>query len=343
MKAPKLSICDATVHPGETVTLALPLPELYSCAPMYVPIKVVHGIKQGPCIVIIAAMKENELNGVDIINRLMQDNEITQHLCGTMIVVPVLNVYHLTSLSRTLPHELDISKSFPGCENGTFGERIASIFTKEILSKATYCIELKTGGINHEILPQIYCDTENRSLLQLAKEFDAPVITNVATQHYSLRKTADAMNIPLLVYEGGEASRFNKKAIKLGVKGIKNVLRYLHMLESIEHQNERVTTMVSEDQEWARSPKGGILHTDVELGNTVKEGDIIGKIVDPFGAADDVVIKANQSGVIVGINRNPLLYEGQTTIKIASFIDNKRAEKTIEKWEETTPGSDATR
>lgn len=334
MKNSNLTICNATIHPGEIANLALPLPELYSCTSFYMPIKVVHGKQAGPCMLIFSALKGDELNGMEIINRLLNPEKL-KNLKGTLIAIPVLNVLSLVNHLKTLSYEINLERCFPGTEHGTYGERIAYIFTKEILSKADYCIELQSGSLNHDILPQIYCDITDAHCKNLAQHFAAPVITNVPKKTNSLRQTTEKLNIPLLIYQAGEALRFNDAAISLGLNGIYKTLHALGMLSENLVNNmsqSQFKPIFSEDQDWIYSHKSGILTSEVELGQLIHKKQIIGLINDPFGASSPESIKAPSDGIVVGINRHPLIYEGQSIFKIASFLDNNRAETAIEAW-----------
>lgn len=327
MKNTNLSICNATIHPGEIANLALPLPELYSCASFYMPIKVIHGKEQGPCVLLFSTLKGDELNGLEIIQRLVQCIK-PETLKGTLITIPVFNVFGLVSPT----HANSLKSCFPGSASGSYNERLAHIFTQEILCKANYCIELQTGSLNHDLLPQIYCNIEHSEAKKLAYEFCAPVITNIDNTDNSLRRTIDNMNIPSLVYLAGEAMRFNEAAIKLGVSGTLNVINYLNMLENPKEE-PAIKPIFSKEQDWFRAHRSGVLFSEVELGQKIRYGQRIGYICDPFGASDTAeVVKANQDGIVVGINRHPLIHEGQTIFKIASFIDNNRAEMALEAW-----------
>jgi len=334
-KVKSIQFCDATIYPGEQANLALPLPELYSCAPMYMPIKILHGKNPGPCVLIFATLRGSESNGFEIINRLLRQHLDVNQLAGTLIAVPVVNIYGFTRLTRTLPSGMDIDRCFPGQEDGNYGQRIAYTFTQQILLKADYCIELQSGEANHDILPQIYCNFDYPETKQLAKAFQTPCITNVKVKPNSIRETTEKLNIPLLVYEAGEALRFNEGAILQGINGVINVLQTLEMLAKPNTENNTtVNPVFSEDQEWILSPKGGVLYNAVSLGETVKSGQKLGHITDPFGGELVETIKASQNGIVVGINNNPLIYEGQSIFKIASFLDIERAENSIGQWEE---------
>lgn len=336
MKNTKLHFCDAVIHPGEVANLALPLPEQYSCSPLYMPIKIIHGAQKGPCIVVFSTLKGNELNGLEIANRIIKMLS-PDKICGTVIAIPVLNVYGLTHFPSRLPSENNLANCFPGKEQGSYGERLAYLFTNEVLRKADFCIELQTGDLNHNILPQVYCNFENAKAKELAKAFKAPVVTNVQVKSNSLRQTAEELQIPLLVYQAGEAMRFDESAITLGVDGVINVLRCIDILPSSPITEFK--PIFSRDEEWISAHKGGVLHSNVSLGQTIKKNDVIGTISDPFGSDFIEPIHSLQDGVVVGINTTPLIHEGLKIFKIASFIDDDKAENVIEQWDNQQPDS----
>jgi len=331
MKNTAIKICDAIIHPGEVASLALPLPQEYSCSPSYMPIKIIHGKKKGPCLVVLSALSGVELNGLEIANRLYEIVN-PDEISGTLIIIPIVNIYALTYHPSTLPNGMNLSDCFPGDENGTFGERIAHLVTEVILKKADYCIELDTGEVNHNILPQVYCNFAHAEAKQLAKAFQTPVITNVDITDNTIRQTTEELKIPLLVYQAGEAARFNEDAIVLGVNGIKNVMRAINMLP--KEATKKIDPIFSRDEAWIVSHKGGILYHELALGEIIKKNQIIGKIKDPFGSDEPESIKAPKEGIVVGINSAPLIHEGLPIFKIASFLDYNKAENAIEEWEQ---------
>lgn len=336
MKNTKIKICDTTIHPGEIANLALPFPEQYSCSPLYMPIKVIHGRHKGPCLLLFSTLKGIELNGLEIVNRLTK-NILPEDIRGTIIAIPVVNVYGLIHYPSMLPMGNNLADCFPGDENGTFGERIAHILTQEIFRKVHYCIELQTGGMNHNILPQVYCNFEQHEARDLAKAFQSPVVTNVDIRGNSLRKTMEELHIPLLVYQGGEAMRFDENAILLGVEGVKNVMCWLNMLDSTP--SNEINPIFSRDEVWIIAHKGGILRPEVSLGQTVKKNELLGTIMDPFGAEVLEPVRAHQEAIVVGINTTPLIHEGLSVFKMASFLDYQKAESVIEAWDQKQPDS----
>ena len=334
MSNKKIKICDIVVHPGEKANLAMPLPERYSCSPSFMPIRVTNGVKPGPTLIVFSVLKGVELNGLEIANRLT-DSLSPNEIRGCVITVPVVNVYGLTHYPATLPTGSDISQCFPGNENGTFGERIAYLFTDQLLKQADYCIELQTGGLNHSILPQVYCNFENQKTKELAKLFKAPVVTNVSLEGNFLRHTTEELHVPLLVYQAGEAMRFDEGAISLGIDGIHNVMRAVEMLEPAP--SKEIQPIFSREEDWIIAHKGGILHPNVSLGQTIQKKELIGNISDPFGADVLEPVLAPQEGIVVGINTSPLIHEGLPIFKLASFLDYNKAESAIEDWDQKQP------
>lgn len=336
MKNKAVKFFDATVHPGEQASLALPLPEMFTCAPMYMPIKVIHGKEAGPTVLIIAAMHGNEVNGTEIINKLRKKSELSE-LKGTLIMIPVMNVYGMTHRSRYMPDGAELDRSFPGSESGSHAARLTNLFTAEVLDKADYCIDLQTGALNHSNLPQIFADLSSTATSELAKAFATPVISNANIEEGSLRKVCQERSIPLLVYEAGEAMRFDQQAIEIGVRGVMNVLNTLGMLEQ-ETNGSANEPVITRRSGWIRSPKSGIAKEVVGLGQKVSKNQKIAVIQDPFGAGDDTPVVSPKEGIIVSINNQPLIHEGEALFHLAMMPEVEEAETTIQEWQEQQEG-----
>ena len=331
MKNSPLQICDATIQPGEIVSMALPTPELYSCAPMYIPIHVIHGKSVGPCLLICAAIHGDEINGVEIIRRLLRLS-LLKKLHGTLIAVPVMNVHGLINRSRLLPDGRDLNASFPGSQVGSHAARLAYTFTNEILSKVTHCIDVHSGKINHVHLPQIYVNYHHSKSQNLAKIFPAPVILNLPTPNPgSLYETTQKNNILTLIYEAGEALRFDEFAIRIGLRGILSVIREIGMLPKLRYKQTKFKEpIVSHAWDWVRAPTGGISKILIRLGGKVEKGDKLAVISDPFGSKQEYQVNAESAGIIIGRNNLPLINEGEPLLKIA-----KIGKKSPAKWSET--------
>jgi predicted deacylase len=328
MKNQPLQICNATIQPGEYLTLALPIPELYTCAPMYIPIHVMHGKKPGPCLLVCAAIYGDELNGIEIIQRLLSKANALKRLKGTLIAIPVINVYGLINRSRLLPDGRDLNENFPGLETGSLAARLAHIFTTEILTKATHCIELHSGQINRYYFPQIQANLHKPGVTEMAKAFPVPVIidTSGTQKQGSLYQTAQDNEIPIVVYTAGEALRFDESAIRVGLKGIINVMREIDMLRKPSKKRiKHMEPLISHSSTWIKSPKSGINQALKKIGDQIKESDCLAVIIDPFGSKQEYKVLAPQSGIIIGVNELPLVNEGEPLFQIATFESQELA------------------
>ncbi len=337
MKNKNITICNEIIHPGESLSLALPLPELFSCSPMYMPIKVIHGKQEGPCLLVTAAMHGNELNGTEVVHQLLH-SPLMEQLCGTLIAVPVMNVYGFVHKARTWSGNAEINQRFPGKKNGSNADRLAYLFTEEIFSLADYCIDLQTGKLNYSNLPQIFIGENQPIEKKLADVFSAPVISQIVAQHGSLREVAQQHETPYLVYEAGEAMRFDQQAISVGVDGVINIMRELSMLSQdssteLLDGKKQDAFMVRESQ-WIRSPTSGISHPHIQLGQRVAKGDLLSVIKDPFGTGHNVEVNSPLEGIVMSMNNLPLVHEGVELCQIASFVKAEKAASHIESWVE---------
>ena len=333
MKQKKITVLDTDIQPGEMANLAIALPKIYSCAPMYMPIKIAHGKNPGPTVLVFSGLHGYELNGIEIINQLM-DDKCLDDLSGTVIAIPALNIFGVMNYPKHLPHAGTLDECFPGSKDGRYGDRVAYLFTQEFLTKADYCIDLSSGGTRHDKLPQIFCNYADQKLKKLASEFKAPVITEVTLKPGSLLSLIQDMGLPFLVYQGGEGYRHNLSAITTGLEGIKNILCYLKMikLENTNLSHDNYNPVFSMDSDWVVSHSSGVFRAKVELGELVKTNQVIGEISDPFSPDFIDYVRSNTNGIVVGINTHPLVYEGQTIIMVSSFVDNQKAEEMVEKW-----------
>lgn len=332
MKNKKITLSGEDIHPGETLSLALPLPEIFSCAPMYMPIKVVHGKEAGPTMLIVAAMHGNELNGTEIINRLLKSKSLKK-LKGTLICIPIFNVPGYINKSRTLPSGVNLNESFPGSETGSLASRITHLVTTEVFPHADICIDLQTGWANFTNLPQIFIDENNEQEKSLARAFGAPVISHCEAEPGSLRELAQTKNIPHLVYEAGEAMRFDEKSIRIGLKGMQQVMQKLGMLKESSKLAKENKSFLMQDARWVRSPCSGVSHHFCKLGEQVTKGTKISSINDPFSPSADHVVKAPFDGILVSVNNLPLVHEGSPLYKIASFTRQEAAASHFENWQ----------
>ena len=311
---------------GTTVTINIELPKLYN-TPTQLPVRVIRGKEDGPIVFISAAIHGDELNGIEIIRRLRK-LEILENLKGTIILVPIVNIYGVMNLSRYLPDRRDLNRNFPGSQKGSLAARIADIFFTEIVKKCDLGIDLHTASIHKSNLPQIRTNLNNKYTFRLATAFEAPLVLHSELRDGSLRAVAQEAGVPILLYEAGEALRFDEQSIRIGVKGIVNVLIANGMLPDVSNSKSKKFPVVVRHSAWLRSTNSGIIRTVKGLGDTVREGEIIAYINEPL---DENIyeILAPYSGIIIGKSEMPLIQEGDAIFHIANFKKLKIADKKI--------------
>ncbi len=322
------SIGGQKIEPGERRLISLSVSKLYDFTEVNLPIEVIHGKKSGPVLFISSAIHGDEINGIEIIRRLLKHKPLNR-LCGTLITIPVVNIFGFNNLSRYLPDRRDLNRSFPGSSKGSLAAQLAHLFTTEILEKCTHGIDLHTGALHRSNLPQIRGCVDDRDTSRLAFQFGVPVIINANSRDGSLRAEARKKNIPILLYEGGEALRYDEQVIRMGVNGIKSVMQTIGMLPS-KTQRKRKEAFISRKTVWVRAPGSGILTPDKHLGARVEAKETLGFIRDPFGK-HEVPVPARDAGIIIGMAQLPLVNKGDALFHIATFVNTHKVKKTIDK------------
>lgn len=313
----ELVIAGRSVKPGESVRIELPTAPLYTATSMSIPVFVKRGKRAGPTLFVSAAIHGDELNGVEIISRLINSKTITR-LKGTLIAVPFVNSYGVLSQSRYLPDRRDLNRSFPGTKRGSLAGRIANLFLNEIVSKCDFGIDLHTGAMHRSNLPQVRANLEDPETLELAKAFGVPVLLNANLRDGSLREAANELGIKILLYEAGEALRFDELSIRAGYRGIINVMRHLNMLAKGKLKAPKEQPFVAKDSGWVRATGSGFVSHSSKLGDRVDKGDVLAEIKDPFGEVFEQVC-ANQKAIIIGKQNIPLVQEGEAMYHLAYF------------------------
>jgi predicted deacylase len=315
-----LTIANTEIAPGTRTVINLPLPKLSSHTPMNMPLHIIHGRKEGPVLFLSAAIHGDELNGIEIIRRVLATKALSK-LSGTLIAIPVVNAYGLIQQSRYLPDRRDLNRSFPGSEGGSLAARLANLFMEEIVTKCTHGIDLHTGAVNRTNLPQIRADLDDPETCLLASNFGVPVLINSSVRDGSLRAETSALGIPVLLYEAGEALRYDEISIRAGVSGVINVMRTLGMLPPSRSRSVTSEPFIARKSLWVRAHESGMLRTKIALGAHVKKGALLGYIDDPFSGTQHPIYSTVE-GVVIGRLELPLVYEGDATFHIACFTDN---------------------
>ncbi|NND65779.1 MAG: succinylglutamate desuccinylase [Gammaproteobacteria bacterium] len=314
------------IPPGARKTIDILAGKLYTHEPVYMPIHVVNGKQAGPRLFICAAIHGDEINGIEIVRRVLEHRGLSR-LKGTLIAVPVVNVLGVFHQSRYLPDRRDLNRAFPGLKRGSLASRMAHLFMKEVVAHADYGIDIHTGANHRDNWPQVRIDLDNKEHRRLATAFGAPVAIDASYRKGSLREAAMRKKIPTLVYEGGEALRFDEFSIKTGVNGVLNVIRELDMLSGKKLEPKK--PYVVKTSRWVRAPASGIFRSQINLGEKVKKGTVLGFVADPFGE-DQLQVKAPTSGIVIGHTQLPLVHEGEALYHIGKPTKTKTDKKVEE-------------
>lgn len=313
----QLIIAGQKIAKGETVNIELPTVKLYTDTSMSMPVFVKRGKRDGPTIFLSAAVHGDELNGIEIISRLIQ-NKLLNNLKGTLIAVPIVNGYGVLNQSRYLPDRRDLNRSFPGSKRGSLAGRIADLFVNEIIAKCEFGIDLHTGSQHRSNLPQVRANLDDEQTLEMAKAFGVPVVLNSNLRDGSLRECADGLGVRVILYEAGEALRFDELSIRAGEKGIINVMRHLGMLPKSRSKKPHAEPWIARSSSWVRATDSGFTSHKKELGDHVEKGDLLAEIKDPYGNIIDTVL-SNSKGIIIGKQNIPLVQEGEAMYHIAQY------------------------
>lgn len=334
MDAPSevLRIGGTEIAPGERATVDLPVANLYTRGEVHMPVRVVRGKNPGPTLFVSAAIHGDEINGVEIIRRLLKLTSL-KRLRGTLITVPVVNVFGFNTHSRYLPDRRDLNRSFPGSEKGSLAARLADLFMSQVVANSTHGIDLHTAAVHRTNLPQVRGHLASAGVEELARAFEVPVIIDANLRDGSLRAAVADRGLPVVVYEGGEALRFDPVAIRAGLRGVMNVMHELGMLpRSQKHRRLEAEPFVAHATTWVRAQESGVLRTRVRLGGHVQPGDVLGRIADAFGA-QETEVTAPCSGIVVGMSNIPLVNEGDALFHIAQFHEDEPVAEAVEAFQ----------
>lgn len=310
-----LTIGGVQIAPGEQRQLQLPVSRLYTDTQISIPVHVIRAKKSGPSVFVSAAVHGDELNGIEIARRLIAQKP--KLCCGTLIIVPMVNVYGVLNQSRYMPDRRDLNRCFPGNDKGTPAGRLAYIFLNEIVKHCDYGIDLHTGAIHRSNLPQIRANLLDQQTLALAEAFGVPVLLNANLRDGSLRESAVNNGARILLYEAGEALRFDELSIQTGLKGILNILSSLQMIRKRTNKR-KIAPFVANRSDWTRANASGFVQDFVKLGQQVEKGALLSEINSPLGDVIAQVI-ANRAGIIIGKQVIPLVQEGDAMFHIAYF------------------------
>lgn len=311
-----LKIDGQEIPQGKVTRIDMPVAKLYTDTDVSMPIHITRSHQPGPTVFVSAAVHGDELNGIEIIRRLITQKTLKLSR-GSLIAVPMVNVYGVLNQSRYMPDRRDLNRSFPGSQSGSLAGRVAHKFLNQIVANCDYGIDLHTGAIHRSNLPQIRAELDDEETRTLARSFGVPVLINANLRDGSLRESAVAGGTKILLYEAGQALRFDELSIRAGLRGIINVLGQLGMVRK-RRKGKQYEPFIAYKSMWMRAGASGIVRDLKKLGDQVKRDEVLSEIGDPFGHILERV-RATRSGIVIGKQNIPLVQEGDAMFHIAYF------------------------
>ena len=301
-----LTLLNADVLPGTYQRLSWSATEMFEDLPVATPVLVVNGRGPGPTLCVTAAVHGDELNGIEMVRRVMHDLD-PKSLSGAVIGVPIVNLQGFRRGSRYLPDRRDLNRYFPGNPRGSAAARIAHSFFTQVIEHCDALVDLHTGSFDRANLPQLRADLRNPDVVTLTHGFGATVILHSEPADGTLRHAASSAGIPTVTLEAGGPSQLELKEVMHGVKGIETLLNTLGMVDKIRFWGDQQPVYYRSS--WVRANRGGILLADVSLGSTVRRGDLLGTITDPMNNAS-TNLYSPYSGRVIGMARNQVVMPG---------------------------------
>jgi predicted deacylase len=311
----RMVILGHEIMPGKGVQLNLEVAHLHTRTPIQVPVFVERAKEDGPTVLVMAGLHGDELNGIEIVRRFLR-KKLNKPTKGTIICLPIFNIFGFLNLKRELPDGRDLNRSFPGSHKGSLAAQFAFHFMKEIAPYCDYIIDYHTGAAQRNNFPQIRCVFSDNESVELAKVFNPPFILHSGLIPKTLRESMVKRNKKILLFEGGKASNIEENVVEEGLNGLKRVITYLGMRNyKFDISKERQPIFAAESK-WMRAPSSGMFQCFVPNGTKVQKGDILALITDPYGKYEKQ-IKANQEGYVICINEASVVYRGDAIIHLA--------------------------
>jgi hypothetical protein len=327
-----LVLAGQEIKKGQWRAVKIPIGHMVTHQQVELIVHVRRGRKPGPRLLVTAAVHGDEINGVQVVRRLLKLS--LKRLSGDLILIPVVNLPAFLGRSRYLPDRRDLNRLFPGSESGSMGARLARVLTDEILIHCTHGIDLHTGATNRPNLPQIRYSPDFPEAGRMAKAFGAPVMIESSVREGSFRDVFCQRGKPQIIFEGGEAGILEPASIQLAFKGVLSTMRYLGMLPRLRNSHEKALPVLCNSTWWERAPKGGLFLPGAHLGSVVSRGDLLGEVVDPFGK-ETTPVRASRSGVIIGRAKNAVIDEGDGLVHLGRTNHPHRVMDNLREAEES--------
>jgi hypothetical protein len=328
-----LIILGESIAPGTCRTIDFNIANLFTATKIEIPVIIERAKKPGPTVLITAGIHGDEINGIEIVRQLIA-RKINQPKRGTIICMPIINIFGFLNSERSFPDGRDLNRVFPGSKSGSLASRVAYRFTTDILPVVDYCLDFHTGGASRFNAAQIRIRPNDGNLLELAAIFNAPFTVLSTNLKKTYRGYCDKKGIPALLFEGGKSLSRNKSIVRYGVNGIMRFLAHLDMLapkfEAPESENN---TVIIKKTRWIRANHSGLLHPKVLINKYVEKGALLATITDPYGKMR-YKVNAPCQGFIINVNQAPTVNQGDAVFHISTLDNAQNLANEIEDFDE---------
>ena len=316
----EITIFNETILPGKSKTINMQIGKLHTMTDLHIPIIVERSKKEGPVVLFTAGLHGDEINGTEIVRELIV-KKINKPKRGTIICIPVINIFGFVNQTREFPDGRDLNRIFPGSKTGSLASQFAYYILKEIIPHIDYAIDFHAGGAQRFNAPQIRIVPNNAELKTLSDVFGAPFTLYSNNISGSFRSSCDKMNVKMLLFEGGKSVDINNGVTKEAVEGTKRFLTHFDMLKNKHEISKPHETIYIETSDWIRANFSGMFHGLKQIGSYVTKGELLAKISDPFGKVSHK-LKAPHAGYLINVNDAPIVYQGDAVFHISTKLEN---------------------
>ena len=316
----EITIFNETILPGKSKTINMQIGKLHTMTDLHIPIIVERSKKEGPVVLLTAGLHGDEINGTEIVRELIV-KKINKPKRGTIICIPVINIFGFVNQTREFPDGRDLNRIFPGSKTGSLASQFAYYILKEIIPHIDYAIDFHAGGAQRFNAPQIRIVPNNAELKTLSDVFGAPFTLYSNNISGSFRSSCDKMNVKMLLFEGGKSVDINNGVTKEAVEGTKRFLTHFDMLKNKHEISKPHQTIYIETSDWIRANFSGMFHGLKQIGSYVTKGELLAKISDPFGKVSHK-LKAPHDGYLINVNDAPIVYQGDAVFHISTKLEN---------------------
>ena len=315
----EIIILGESIKAGQSKIIDMEIARLHTTTKLKIPVIVERSKIDGPTVLFSAGIHGDEINGVEVVRQLVVQ-KINKPKTGTIICIPIVNMFGFVNKSREFPDGRDLNRVFPGSKKGSLASRFAHHILEEILPVVDYAVDFHAGGASRFNAPQIRLTPNNEELKKLADIFNAPFTLYSKNIVGSFRSSADKAGVKMLLFEGGKSLDINKSVASIAVDGVKRLLSHLEMLDD-KHAVEipKTNSIYIDKSGWLRAKCSGLFHDNNLIGTYVEKGTILGLITDPFGKFEQKV-KAPNNGYVINANHSPIVYEGDAIYHMSNIL-----------------------